>query len=191
VDWLTVDLSASVFPAKNRDNFGTAVGFIEGNVIWNVGDRNGLYANAWVDPFEFGTRYWEVGSFFYRDDRTSLSLAYKHVDPIQSRLVSASANYVFSPKYAMTVLTSYDFGYQSSLTNSILFTRVGTDMAMTVGFSYNSLIKNFSLVVNIVPNLIANQQSPVPYRYGGYGGAGSLSGFSPGGAYGGGGGFGR
>ena len=61
--------------------------------------------------------------------RTSLSLAYKHVDPIQSRLVSASANYVFSPKYAMTVLTTYDFGYQSSLTNSLLFTRVGTDTA--------------------------------------------------------------
>jgi lipopolysaccharide export system protein LptA len=192
VDWLTVDLSASVFPVKNRDNFGSAVGFIEGNVIWNVGDRNGLYANAWVDPFEFGTRYWEVGSFFYRDDRTSLSLAYKHVDPIQSRLVSASANYVFSPKYAMTVLSTYDFGYKSSLTNSLLFTRVGTDMAVTVGFSYNSVVKDFSLVVNIVPNLIANQQSPVPYRYGGYGGAGSLSGFSPGGAYGGGGGgFGR
>jgi hypothetical protein len=104
--------------------------------------------------------------------------------------VSASANYVFSPKYAMTALTTYDFGYKSSLTNSLLFTRVGTDMAVTVGFSYNSLVKNFSLVVNIVPNLVANQESPVPYRYGGYGGAGSLSGFSPGG-YGGGGGFGR
>jgi hypothetical protein len=191
VDWLTVDLSTSIFPAKNRDNFGTAVGFIEGNLVWNVGDRNGLYANAWVDPFDFGTRYWEVGTFFYRDDRTSLSLAYKHVDPIESRLVSASANYVFSPKYAMTVLTTYDFGYQSSLTNSLLFTRVGTDMAITVGFSYNSLIKNFSLVFNVVPNLVANQQSPVPYKYGGYAGAGSMSGFSPGGSYGSGGGLGR
>ena len=75
VDWLTVDLSASVFPAQNRDNFGSPVGFIEGSMVWNVGDRNGLYANAWVDPFEYGTRYWEVGSFFYRDDRTTLSLA--------------------------------------------------------------------------------------------------------------------
>jgi hypothetical protein len=190
VDWLTVDLSASIFPAKNRDNFGTAVGFIEGNVIWNVGDRNGLYANAWVDPFDFGTRYWEVGSFFYRDDRTSLAVAYKQVDPIQSRLVSASANYVFSPKYAMTALVTYDFGYQSSITNSLLFTRVGTDTAITVGFSYNSLVKNFSLVFNVVPNLIANQQSPVPYRYGGYAGAGSMSGFGTG-SYGSGGGFGR
>jgi len=85
----------------------------------------------------------------------------------------------------MTLLTAYDFGYKSSLTNSLLFTRVGTDLALTVGFSYNSLVKDFSLVVNIVPNLIANQQSPVPYRYGGYGGAGSQSGFSNG-AYGGG-----
>jgi hypothetical protein len=64
-------------------------------------------------------------------------------------------------------------------------------MAITVGFSYNSLIKNFSLVFNVVPNLVANQQSPVPYKYGGYAGAGSMSGFSPGGSYGSGGGLGR
>jgi hypothetical protein len=170
VDWLTIDLSASVFPAANRDNFGKSVGFIEGNMVWNVGDRNGIYANGWVDPFEFGTRYWEVGTFFYRDDRSSLTLAYKHVDPLQSRVVSASATYVFSPKYAMTAIVAYDFGYQSSLTNSLLFTRVGTDVAITLGFTYNSLINNLGLTFNIVPNLIANQSSPVPYRYGGYAG---------------------
>ena len=190
VDWLTVDLSASAFPAANRDNFGSQVGFIEGNMIWNIGDRNGMYANAWFDPFEYGTRYWEVGSFFYRDDRTTMSIAYKHVDPLQSRLLSLSANYVFSPKYAMTLLTTYDFGYQESLTNTLLFTRVGTDAAVTFGFSYNTLIKNFSVVLNIVPNLIASQESPVPYRYSGMGGAGAMSGMSPG-AFGGGGGVGR
>jgi hypothetical protein len=181
VDWLTIDMSTSIFPAPNRDNFGSTFGFIEGNMVWNVGDRNGLYANAWVDPFAFGTRYWEVGTFFYRDDRTSMALSYKHVDPLQSRLVSASANYVFSPKYAMTAIATYDFGYQSSITNSLLFTRVGTDMAITVGFTYNSLIKNFSLVLEVVPNLVANQTSPVPYKYGGYGGASSQSGFTNGG----------
>lgn len=193
VDWLTVDLSATVFPTADRDNFGSQVGFIEGGMVWNVGDRNGLYANAWVDPFEYGTRYCEVGTFFYRDDRTTLSMAYKHVDPIQSRLVSLSANYVFSPKYAMTLLTTYDFGYQESLTNALLFTRVGTDAAVTFGFSYNTLIKNFSLVLNIVPNLAASQESPVPYRYSGFGGAGAMSGFSPGtaGTFGGSGGLGR
>jgi hypothetical protein len=181
VDWLTVDLSASIFPAKDRDNYGKAVGFIEGNAVWNIGDRNGLYGSFWVDPFDFGTRYGQIGSFFYRDDRTSLSLAYTQIEPLQSRLVSASVNYVFSPKYAMTAITAYDFGYKSSLTNSLLFTRVGTDMAITVGFTYNSLINNVSLVLEVVPNLIANQTSPVPYKYGGYGGAGSQSGFDPGG----------
>lgn len=190
VDWLLTEVSASVFPVQRRDNFGTPVGFIEGRAIWNVGDRNGLYANAWVDPFEYGTRYWEVGSFFFRDDRTTLSVSYKHVDPLQSRLVSLSANYVFSPKYAMTAITAYDFGYNESLTNTLLFTRVGTDLAVSLGFSYNSLVNNFSLVFNVVPNLIANQLSPVPYRYGGFGGQGAMGGYTGGGSGGGGGGSG-
>ncbi|HEX3147509.1 MAG TPA: hypothetical protein VHR66_05460 [Gemmataceae bacterium] len=176
VDWLTVDLSASVFPVANRDNYGSLFGFLEGHMIWNVGDRNGLFANAWVDPFKFGTRYWEIGTFFYRDDRTSIALAYKHVDPLQSRLFSASLTYVFGPKYAVTAITAYDFGYKASLTNSLYVTRVGTDMAISAGFTYNSLINNAGLTLNVVPNLIASQSSPVPYRYGG----GSAGGSNPG-----------
>ena len=133
VDWLTLDLSASIFPAPNRDNFGSQVGFIEYAFVWNVGDRNSLYSNGWFDPFEFGARYWDVGTTFSRDDRTTFNLAYRQTDPLASKVVSLSTTYVFSPKYAMTAITAYDFGFKSTLSNSIYFTRVGPDAQVTVG----------------------------------------------------------
>jgi hypothetical protein len=180
VDWFTLDMSASIFPVPNRDNFGNSVGFLEYSMQWNVGDRTAVYSNAWVDPFNFGARYWEVGASFSRDDRTAFAITYKNTDPLQSRLVAASATYVFSPKYAMTAATAYDFGYQSSLSNSLLFTRVGTDVMITVGFTYNNIVKNFGMTLNIVPNLLGSQSAPVTtgdrVGSGALGGSGPMSG---------------
>jgi len=175
VNWLTLDLSASLFPVEDRDNYGRSFGFLEYATTWNVGDRTTLFSNGWFDPFDFGAQYWEVGSQFYRDDRTQFTVSYKSVDPIQSRLIAGSATYVFSPKYAVTAQAAYDFGYQASLSNAVLFTRVGTDTQITVGFTYNSIVQNFGLTLNIVPNLLANQTSPVGQQNGfsGPGGAGS------------------
>ena len=157
VDWLTFDLSATGFPAPDRDNFGSPVGFMEYALTWAAGDRTTFYSNGWFDPFEYGTRYWEVGMQFSRDDRTLLSLSYKNVDPIQSRFVSTALTYVFSPKYAFTGSIGYDLGYSSSLSTSVYLTRVGTDLTVSFGFNYNTVIHAFGLNFNIVPNLTATE----------------------------------
>jgi hypothetical protein len=164
VDWLTLDLSASIFPAPNRDNFGSQVGFLEYAFVWNVGDRNALYSNGWFDPFDFGARYWEVGSTFARDDRTTFNLSYRQTDPLASKVVSLSATYVFSPKYAMTAVTAYDLAFKSAFSNSVYLTRVGPDAQVTIGFTYNSIINNFGVTLNVIPNLMASQTTPVPTR---------------------------
>jgi hypothetical protein len=180
IDWMTLDLSASIFPVPNRDNFGNSVGFLEYAWQWNVGDRTALYSNGWVDPWNFGARFWEVGATFSRDDRTAFAVTYKNTDPIQSRLVAASATYVFSPKYAVTAATAYDFGYQSSLSESLFFTRVGPDVMITVGFTYNNIVGNFGVTLNIVPNLLGSQSAPMTVgervNSGALGGAGSTAG---------------
>jgi hypothetical protein len=178
VDWLIWDLSASVFPAPSRDNFDATFGLIETAVLWNVGDRNAVFANAWVDPFDYGARYWEVGTTFARDDRTSFTVSYKNTDPLQSRYVAVSASYVFSPKYAITAVTAYDLGYSGSLSNTVFFTRVGADAVVSVGFTYNSIINNLGIQLNIMPNLLASSTTPLGIndRRGGPGGYGGGSG---------------
>ena len=69
---------------------------------------------------------------------------------------------------------SYDLGQSAALGNSVVFTRTGTDVQVSLGFTYNSLQNNFGAILEIVPNLAARR----------YGAGGMLS-------QGAGGGFGR
>ncbi|WP_020473546.1 LPS-assembly protein LptD [Zavarzinella formosa] len=173
VDWLTINLTGSIFPTPERDNFGKNVGFLESNVVWNVGDRNSVYLDSWVDPYDLGARYVAVGTSYQRDDRTRLSVSYRTIEPVGSRLVTASVGYVFNPKYVVTAATSYEFSTQASLSNSLTFTRIGTDMQVSVGFNYNALLNTFGFNVNVVPNLAAgnNAASGTQASFGGLGGS--------------------
>ena len=157
VDYVTLDLSASFFPAKNRDNFGNAVSFLEYDATWAVGDRNGFTSSGWIDPFEFGTRYWNIAAYFNRPDGTNFNIAYRSFDPVQSRLFSFSVSYAFSPKYSVTFMTAYDFGITNNQSNMLSFTRTGTDLTWSAGFSYNALINNFGFNFMVLPNLLAQR----------------------------------
>lgn len=157
VDFLTVDLSASFFPRSNADNFGEQTAFLEAFVQWNVGDNTGIVASAWFDPFDTGTRYWTIGTYLNRDDRTSFYLGYRDLEPVNSKTAIASVNYVFSTKYSMTAATVFDFGTQASVTNSIFFTRTGTDLTFSIGVNYNYLVNNFGVNINVYPNLFGNR----------------------------------
>ena len=159
VDWLTINLSGSVFPTQNRDNFGNNVGFLESNITWNVGDRNSVYFNSWVDPFNMGARYYALGTTYARDDRTTFNIAYSQIEPLQSRVVSATTTYVFNPKYAVSAATAYDFGTQNNLSSTVMFTRIGTDLQVSVGFTYNALLNNFGVTFNVIPNIAAANSS--------------------------------
>src|SRR5205823_11402406 len=132
VDVFTLDMSVSLFPNANRDNFGSTVGFIEYDANWNVGDRTALFSNGWVGPFANGVRYFALGAALNRTDRTNFGLAFRYTDPIDSRMLAASVAYVFSPKYSITAATAYDFGINKGLSHSLVFTRNGTDLQVNL-----------------------------------------------------------
>ncbi|MEZ6141838.1 MAG: hypothetical protein R3B84_14800 [Zavarzinella sp.] len=161
VDWLTLDLGTTIFPADTGDNFGEHWAFLEYAATWNVGDQTGFFSNGWVDPFDVGTRYWTIGTYIFRDDATSFNISYRSYEPVSSKVISVVGNYNFSSKYSIALSTAYDFSYQESLSNAIFFTRTGTDMQITMGITYNSLVKNFGFTFNIVPNLVSSQTTNV------------------------------
>ncbi len=161
VDVLTLDLSTSLFPEATRDNFGSAVGFVEYDLIWNAGDRTSVVSSGWFDPFALGAKYLNVGLNLNRPDGTLFHIGYRHADPIDSRLLLAGASYVFSPKYSMSAATGYDFGTNRGLYNSISFTRSGTDLQLTIGVTYNPLLNNFGFQINLLPILVAQQRHRV------------------------------
>ena len=154
VDWMTLDLSGSYFFDSNRDNFGQNFAFLQYDWTWNIGDRTALVSTGWVDPLENGARVFTVGAFFNRPDRTNLYLGYREIDPLSSRALSGAITYIFSPKYAMTASAVYDFGTSQSQSNSLIFTRMGSDLQVSFGINYNSILNTFGVTFEIVPNVV-------------------------------------
>jgi hypothetical protein len=160
IDWMTLDLGATIFPAPHRDNFGSTFGFLNYDWTWNVGDRTALTSSGWIDPETNGPRFFSFGAYLNRIDRTSLFLGYRQIDPLQSKAVTAAVTYVFSPKYAMTAASTYDFGTSQALSNSLVLTRMGSDVQLSLGITYNALTNALGVTVEIVPNLIGNRRVP-------------------------------
>jgi hypothetical protein len=169
VDWLTLDLSASLFPDPVRDNFGNPISFIEYDATWNVGDRTALVSSGWIDPFNIGTHYVTVGAMLNRPDNTSFYIGYRHTDPLQSRLLVASASYIFSPKYSITGVAAYDFGQMRGLNYGLVFNRNGTDLQFQLSVSYNPILNNFGLGLQIMPLALVMPQGFNPANGIGYG----------------------
>lgn len=152
VDVMSLDLAATYFPDRTRDNFGYSFGLLEYNWVWNVGDRTAVVSSGWFDPFEFGTRYVNVGAYYNRPDGSNFYLGYRHTDPIGSRLLVAVLGYQFSKKYSVSLQNVFDLSNNFSQGTTVAFNRTGTDMTMSLGVSYNSFQNNFGIQFLIVPN---------------------------------------
>jgi hypothetical protein len=153
VDWMTLDLSATFFPHPTRDNFGSNFAFLEYDWIWNIGDRTALVSSGWLDPEDNGPRIFSIGAFLNRPDRTSFFLGYRQIDPLDSQAVTGSVTYIFSPKYALTAAATFDFGINSQ-TTMLALTRMGSDLQITMGLTYNSLVNTFGFTFEILPNIV-------------------------------------
>ncbi len=153
IDWMTLDVKASFFPQPNTQNFGEVVNFVEYDWNWNIGDRTSLFSSGWFDPHEGGGRAWNVGAQINRPDSTSLLLAYRQIDPLESKQVSAAITLPFSAKYSLTASTAYDFGVHNQI-NALSITRAGTDLQISLGVTYNSINNNFGFIFEIYPNLL-------------------------------------
>ncbi len=170
VDVFTLNAGASFFPNPSRDNFDHPWAFLDYDALWNVGDRVALMSAGWVDPFDLGARYWNVGASLDRPDRTSFYVGYRQTDPLNSKTVTGAVGYQLSRRYFTNASVSYDFGMQQALTNSFSLTRTGADMTFTVGVTYNALVNNFGVQFLLVPNLVAySAQNRLGGGLGGFG----------------------
>jgi hypothetical protein len=152
VDVMSLDIGATYFPNRTRDNFGQSFGLLDYNWVWNVGDRTAVTSSGWYDPFAFGTRYFNIGVYYNRPDGSNFYLGYRHTDPIGSRVFLAVIGYQFTKKYSISVLNVLDVSNSFVQGTTVAFNRTGTDMTMSLGLSYNSFQNNFGVQFLIVPN---------------------------------------
>ena len=166
VDFLTLDVSGSFYPHPGRDNFGESVAFLEYDATWNVGDRTAIVSSGLFDPFDEGARVFTIGAYLNRTDRTNFFVGYRSIDPLESRALTAAVTYIFSPKYAITGSATYDFGTNQSLSNSVVVSRMGSDLTLSVGVNYNAITNNFGFTLELIPNLLvagSTRVTPSPF----------------------------
>jgi hypothetical protein len=152
VDWMTLNVDLSLFPQATRDDLGHTFGILQYDWKWNVGDRTALVSSGWFEPFSGGAQQWDFGLNINRPDQTNFYLAYRQIDPVNSKAVVASIIYPFSAKYAMTASTVWDFGAHVS-NYSLMLSRMGTDIMVGLGLTYNSTLNTFGVAFEIMPNL--------------------------------------
>jgi hypothetical protein len=157
VDWMTLDLSGTYLPNSN-DTGGANFSFIQYDWIWNIGDRTALVSSGWFDPvtegINKGPSVFSLGAYLNRPDRTNFYLGYREIDVLNSEAITGSVTYVFSPKYAVTGSETYDLGTKLNIL-SLTFTRMGSDLMVSLGVTYNSLTSSFGLTFDILPNVAA------------------------------------
>ena len=162
-DWMTLDLEASFFPEKNRDNFGESFGLISGHYRWNISDRTSFIASGMMDPFENGQRYWNLGLLTQRSQRGTLYLGIRQVEAaeLKSRILTASFSYKMSPRWYSTLSTAYDLAEGKNRGQSLTITRVYQDFMLHFGFGYDSTKDNIGIAVSFEPLFGAlNPSSP-------------------------------
>ncbi len=155
VDLFTLDTSISYFPNPSRDDFGHPFAFLEYDATWNVGDRVALVSDGWFEPYDGGSRWYTLGAYLNRPDRTNFYIGYRQTDPLNSRAATVSVAYQLSNRYFLNGSASYDFGIQQSISNTLTLTRTGTDLTVSMGITYNSILNTFGFQFLVTPNIIA------------------------------------
>ena len=91
IDWIVLDTNATWFPEKDRDNFGEALGLVDYDFRWHVGDRFTLVSNGIFDFFPDGQQIATIGGFLNRPPKGGLYVGFHSLEgPINSQVVLAS-----------------------------------------------------------------------------------------------------
>jgi hypothetical protein len=153
IDWMTLDTSFAWFPNADRDNFGDAFGLFTYDYSWHIGDRTSFLSNGWFETYHEAPRMWNSGILLERPPRGSFYVGYSILDPVDSRVAQLAYNYWMSPKWLSSLTTSYDFGETKNLGQSLVLTRIGSDLVFRFGVSWNPLRDNFGIGFELQPRL--------------------------------------
>ncbi len=155
VDWITLDTGSTWFPDKDRDNFGEALGLLNYDLRWHIGDRVTLVSDGIFDFFPDGQRVVTVGGFLNRPPRGDLYVGMRLIDgPITHRILSASYSYRMSPKWISTLGMSVDLGGDGNIGQQLTLTRIGESLLISAGITVDSARDNVGVLFAVEPRFL-------------------------------------
>jgi len=155
IDWMKLDSEIALFPNPNRDNFGENVGLFNYDYSWHVGDRFTLLSDGALDFFPSGQQTFTMGGYLSRPPRGGVYLGFRWLEgPINSRVLTASYNYMMSPKWFSTFGTSFDFGPSGNIGQTAALTRIGESFLFTIGVVADSSKDNIGVNIGFQPRFV-------------------------------------
>jgi hypothetical protein len=157
VDWLTLDMNASVFPDADRDNFGQDVGLIDYDLRWHLGDRFSILSDGFADTFGDGLKTVSAGILINRPTVGNGYVGLRSINgPVTSNVLMASYSYRMSEKWITTASTAYDFDTAGNIGQTMSFTRIGESLLVTVGANVDHSKDNFGVNFLLEPRFLPN-----------------------------------
>ncbi|REK19142.1 MAG: LPS-assembly protein LptD [Planctomycetota bacterium] len=162
IDWMTFDVDATFFPNPDRDNFGTAIGLVDYDYRWHVGDRTTITTSGYYDFFQRAGKYTAVGGFVRRPPRGSIYMGYHSLEgPITSSVVLFNYSYRMSPKWLSSFGTSFDFRDDRNIGQNFMLTRIGESFLMSVIVNVDTSKGNVGANFAIQPRFLQGRLGPV------------------------------
>ncbi|HEX6963395.1 MAG TPA: organic solvent tolerance protein OstA [Lacipirellula sp.] len=157
VDWLTLDMNASLFPDADRDNFGADVGLIDYDLRWHLGDRFSILSDGFADTFGDGLKTVSAGVLLNRPTVGNMYAGLRSINgPVSSNVLMSSFNYRLSEKWLTTASASYDFEGTGNIGQTVSVTRIGESLLVTVGVNVDHSKDNFGVNFLLEPRFLPN-----------------------------------
>jgi hypothetical protein len=157
VDWLTLDMNASLFPDADRDNFGQEVGLLDYDLRWHIGDRFSILSDGFADTFGDGLKTVSAGVLFNRPTVGNAYLGLRSINgPVSSNVLMSSLNYRLSEKWITSTSASYDFEDTGNIGQTMSVTRIGESLLVTVGVNVDHSKDNFGVNFLLEPRFLPN-----------------------------------
>jgi hypothetical protein len=155
VDWIVLDVDGTIFPNKDRDNFGQYLGLLEYDFRWHVGDRVTVLSDGYMDMFSEGLRMFSVGSALSRPERGQVYGGITSMEgPLSSTLLVGAVSYRLSHKWIVDVTGTYDLGPTGNIGERIAITRVGESMLVRLTLNADLGRDNVGASIAVEPRFL-------------------------------------
>ena len=155
IDWVTLDTNMTFYPDPDRDNYGDAVGLVDYDFRWHVGDRLTLLTDGIFDFFDQGQQLITIGGFLSRPPRGSLYAGLRILEgPIHHKILSFSYTYWMSPKWVSSFGTSIDLNGQGNIGQNFSITRVGESLLISAGFTVDAARESVGVALAVEPRFL-------------------------------------
>ncbi len=133
VDWVTFDANATWYPDASRDNAGAAVGQMDYDFRWNIGDRTSILSDGYADTFGDGLKTASIGLLLNRPAVGNFYIGFRAADGVfVADVLTTTINYRMTDKYIGSASSSIDFGPTGNIGQSVSVTRVGESLLATL-----------------------------------------------------------